>query len=47
MTIPHDSDGIIHPKLYIKEITEGNWGIFTVLVRDGVDTEVQVYPPEA
>ena len=47
MTIPHDSDGVIIPRLFMKEITEGNWGIFSVVVRNGVDTEVQVYPPES
>lgn len=46
MAVPHDSDGIIVPHLYIKEITSGNWGIFTKIVRDDVETEVQVYPPE-
>ena len=45
-TIPHDSDGVIVPHLYIKEIEEGDWGIFTKIVRGGVETEVQIYPPE-
>ena len=46
-TIPHDSDGVIQPHLYIKEITEGNWGIFTRIVRDGQETEVRIYPAES
>lgn len=47
MAVPHDSDGVIVPHLYIKEITSGNWGIFCTITRDGEDTEVRVYPPEA
>ena len=42
-----DLDGVISPRIYIKEIDADNYGIFAIVKRDGVDTEVQLYPPEA
>ena len=42
--MPADLDGVIAARMYIKEIDANNYGIFAIVKKDGVDTEVQIYP---
>ena len=42
-----DSEGLVRPRLYIKQIDGDNWGIYTRIRKDGTDNvEVRVYPVE-
>ena len=41
-----DYDGVVFPRIYIKQVDGDNDAIFAVIKRDGVDTEIRIYPPE-
>jgi hypothetical protein len=41
-------DGLVPPRLiYIKQIDADNDGIFATIKRNGVETEVRIYPVDA